>query len=232
MKTSQRKPIEFEINENECYIVTSHKPTNTGHVQFFVDGKKKHIHRHMYEECFGEIKEGMVIKQSCGNKSCINPNHLYTAYQTDAFHKVNIGKRPIDFEINENGCFVVTSHKPTDTGHVQFGKKKKGIHRHVYEQMFGEIEEGMVVRHSCDNPTCVNPEHLIVGTQRDNIQDMMDRDRNAFYRIAKLNDEKVREIKIRLGEGEKPEHLFEEYGVSIQTIQSIKRGKTWKHVIV
>jgi DNA-binding XRE family transcriptional regulator len=232
MKKTAKKLIDFEINENECYIVTSHKATNTGHVQFLYNGKKKHIHRHMYEECFGEIKEGQVVKQSCGHKNCINPNHMYIAYQTDAFHKVNIGKRPIDFKINEDGCFVVTSHKPTDSGHIQFGKKKKYLHRHVYEQMFGDIEEGLVVRHKCDNPMCINPEHLIAGTQRDNIQDMMDRDRNKFYRIAKLNDEKVREIKIKLSNGEKPIDLASEYGVSEQTIVSIRRGKTWKHVVV
>lgn len=55
----------------------------------------------------------------------------------------------------------------------------KGIlaHRFIYEVIHGPIPDDLVVRHTCDNPPCVNPEHLLLGTQANNVQDMMDRGR-------------------------------------------------------
>lgn len=60
---------------------------------------------------------------------------------------------------------------------VSLNGKLCGAHRLVYTMSHGPIPEGMVVRHTCDNPACENPNHLIIGTQRDNIQDTMDRGR-------------------------------------------------------
>ena len=56
-------------------------------------------------------------------------------------------------------------------------KLNKQAHRFVWEQHNGPIPEGMVIRHTCDVPDCVNPEHLLLGTQADNIRDKVERNR-------------------------------------------------------
>jgi hypothetical protein len=66
---------------------------------------------------------------------------------------------------NGYGAFVLTS------------KKILRAHRMAYELVFGEIEEGAVIRHTCDNPKCVNPKHLLSGTQKDNMDDKTARGR-------------------------------------------------------
>lgn len=98
----------------------------------------------------------------------------------------------------------------------------------------GEIPEGMLVCHRCDNARCVNPEHLFLGTVQDNNRDMYSKGRHIFGVTSpksKLNDEKVREIRRKYIRGVRGYHrLGREYGVSYDTISKIIKGYTWKHV--
>jgi hypothetical protein len=91
----------------------------------------------------------------------------------------------------------------------------------------------MVVRHKCDVRLCVNPDHLLVGSRRDNVQDAKDRDRHARgerFNRAKLTDAKVVEIRKRYANGETQPSLAKEYGVSQSAINSVCQRKTWAHV--
>ena len=95
-----------------------------------------------------------------------------------------IGHKPrnkrIEWIINKNGCFVCVSHKKDKDGYARIRNRYKttGVHRFIYEECFGEIPKGMVVRHKCDNPSCINPEHLELGTPQDNANDMVKRGRS------------------------------------------------------
>lgn len=93
---------------------------------------------------------------------------------------------------------------------------------------------GLVIRHSCDNPPCVNPAHLSVGTKADNSADMVSRDRHARGSrsgTSKLTEAQVVDIRRRAAAGELHRVLATEYGVSRPTITQIVSGRTWRHVL-
>jgi len=88
------------------------------------------------------------------------------------------------YKINEvTGCWEWTSYGRSNYGFITIvlnGKPKSlQAHRISYELFVGPIPEGLLVRHTCDNPPCVNPEHLLTGTTTDNAQDCISRGRNA-----------------------------------------------------
>lgn len=99
-------------------------------------------------------------------------------------------------------------------------------HRVSYEHRHGAIPEGMLIRHRCDNPPCVNPDHLEIGTILENMMDAVERNRHAHV----LSEAQVREIKARLAENQAMRALGREYGVSRNTIRRIARGTSWKWV--
>lgn len=95
--------------------------------------------------------------------------------------KIRKNKSTLEFKVTENNCYEVINRKPYTTGYYQItnGRNRKLAHRHIYEECFGEIPKGMVVRHKCDNKSCINPEHLELGTLAENIQDKVKRNRCA-----------------------------------------------------
>ncbi|NDC95747.1 HNH endonuclease [bacterium] len=84
--------------------------------------------------------------------------------------------------LKTESCWIWTGFRfPFGYGNFYIGKNKNiSTHRYSYELHKGEIPEGMVVMHTCDNPPCVNPEHLVLGTQGDNLRDMMAKGRKDY----------------------------------------------------
>ena len=138
------------------------------------------------------------------------------------------------FPITESGCWiwmgVVSSKYPRFNNHL--------AHRMSYEVFKGSIPEGLCVCHRCDIPLCVNPDHLFLGTVRDNTYDMIVKGRkwigvsrrksDGLPSGSKLTPEKVKSIKRMLAEKISQEKIAKMFGVAQGTISFIKRGETWK----
>lgn len=129
--------------------------------------------------------------------------------------------------LNEHGYGVM---RPTGK---RTGPSLK-VHRYS-AQLAGMDIAGRVVRHKvCDNPPCVNPTHLAVGTQGDNVTDCVSKgrtNRGVRNAHAKLTEVEVIEIRARYAAGGTlMRQLGDEYGVSQGTVQHVIAGTTWKHV--
>jgi hypothetical protein len=143
----------------------------------------------------------------------------------------NIYKNPL------NGCWEWTDSK-SKQGHGRIGYRDKVYltHRLSYEISIGEIPDGKNVCHKCDNPPCINPEHLFVGTQKDNISDMVSKGRGfqlppmpgEINHLAKLSNEDAKIIREKLKNGATGISLAKEYRISVSGISKIKLGKSYK----
>lgn len=126
------------------------------------------------------------------------------------------------------------SRTPGGYGRIGCGDRVGGwaaAHRVSWELHHGPIPSGLLVLHRCDNPPCVNPAHLFLGTHADNGADRDAKGRRNDARgerhaSARLTVEQVREIRAQLGDVPKKE-LARRYGVRYQSIQAIASGKSW-----
>lgn len=117
----------------------------------------------------------------------------------------------------------------TYTGGRNKARVKISTHRLAWITAYGPIPDGQWVLHRCDVPTCINPAHLFLGSNLENIADMVSKRRHAHGERnggAKLTPDQVREI--RAAQGVYQRDLAKRYGVSQTTIHSIRAGHTWK----
>lgn len=125
----------------------------------------------------------------------------------------------------------------------------KRVHRISWMLNFGNVPDGLWVCHRCDNPCCVNPDHLFLGDAKANSDDMIKKGRRYQVRgdecmarrfpekvtgsnngMAKLNESQVREIKRRILDDHLQIRIAEDYKVSEAAIYAIKIGRNWSHI--
>ena len=116
-------------------------------------------------------------------------------------------------------------------GNFSRGRKRDGqvrAHRFSWEMHFGPIPVGMFVCHHCDNPACVKPDHLFLGTHADNMRDAVRKDRTSHEpKNLKLTRGDVAEIRERLAMGQSQRRIARAFDVSQSNIGKIHRGETW-----
>lgn len=137
-------------------------------------------------------------------------------------------------------CWLWTGSRYSDAPTKCYGifATGKGLsdraHRIAYELTYGRVPSDYVVMHTCDNPACVNPQHLRVGTQRENMTDMRNKNRQYVCRgtevtRAKLTEKDVWDIRVSHANGATFKSLARKYGLSPQGITEACRTG-WKHV--
>ncbi|WP_299259818.1 HNH endonuclease signature motif containing protein [uncultured Kushneria sp.] len=143
-----------------------------------------------------------------------------------------------------NTCIEFEGSKfPSGYGRSLVDGREISAHRVAYCKANGiELKEieGKVIRHICDNPPCVNPKHLLIGTQKENMQDKVNRGRlvmpntkGVLHWSHKLTESDVLEIRRRAkvgGEENTTKRLAIEFGVKPPAIQKIIKRLRWKHI--
>ena len=154
-------------------------------------------------------------------------------------------KKKVEWQVTSNDCWEVTSHSTVRGYPVMRDNwecRLNYMSRIFYKECFGEIPEGIIVRHKCDNPLCINPEHLELGTHQDNTNDKISRGRLKYgncygedCNFSKLTKEQVLEIRKRHIKGARSgknctSSLAKEFNTSTTNIKDIVNKKIWTHI--
>jgi hypothetical protein len=134
---------------------------------------------------------------------------------------------------NKTECWNWVKYKQEGYGYIGFNKSIHLTHRVSYFIFIGPFDEKLKVCHRCDNPSCINPQHLFIGTQKDNVQDCIIKKRfNRQINIKKgeqnpacrISDAMVSEVFNKLKSGIKQCLIAKEYGIGDSSVSRIKRG--------
>ncbi len=145
-----------------------------------------------------------------------------------------MGERAISWQ-RVGECFACTNHNGGVNGYpaLKINKVKQTIARWILLKRHGDLTN-RIARHTCDNRKCIRPDHIVIGTHKDNMDDMRNRGREKYLKgdeapYSKLTSSDVKEIRSRRGTYSQYE-LASEFGVDQSTISYIQTKKRWKHI--
>lgn len=180
-------------------------------------------HRVAWEMERGPILGRVRLARLCANRRCVNPEHWVSRTTEERFWVL----------VNKTESCWVWKGTSTKGGYGQFSvpDRAKGrnvlrlAHRISYEMANGPIPSGLDALHTCDNPPCVRPDHLFLGTDSDNQRDAVRKGRHVGSR--KLTADEVRTVRQSRATALT---LATRFGVTRATIYDIRSRKTWRHI--
>lgn len=209
-------------------------------------GKLTVIKRH--EKNIGR-QVAWLCKCDCGNDKIISGNSLKQGNGTHCGCILNLTEdqktertlirlKKYMMINNETGCWEWTGYiMPCGYGLTSHKGNKILSHRASWILSNNEIPKGLYVLHRCDNRKCINPDHLFLGTAKDNTHDMRRKGRNRYlafqgskHSMAKLNEKLVNQIRLKKSQGMTNQDIARLYGVHKNTIQKITSRTHWKHI--
>lgn len=129
-------------------------------------------------------------------------------------------------------CWVWTGTRNRAGYGVVCIKRNRSAHRTAYEVFVGPIPSDLIVCHKCDNPPCVNPEHLFLGTQQDNATDSKNKGRRARLSGEECATSKLSEAQV-IAIRKDPrgcERIARDYGITARNVRHIITRYTWRHI--
>jgi hypothetical protein len=230
-----------------------------GYGRVYLPAKREVLaHKFAWVQQNGVVPDGHVVCHTCPSKLCVNTRHLVLRSQEEATH-VSMAGRPrnrrcqdlkpkfekyVDRTSSPIGCWLWTgSCNARGYGQLHHAKRGdvsfRGAHKWSWTLHRGVVPAGMWVLHKCDNPPCVNPDHLFLGTPLDNARDMAAKARQVFQKDptraargeasgnAKLTEAQV--VAIRQS-GASHSVLARALGVTPSLIHAVRTRRVWAHV--
>ncbi len=189
----------------------------------------------LVDQCRIDKGEGRFCGSRCFGDSMIGVSPCKNSPEERFWSRVN-KDGPIRSHCPEIGpCWLWTG--PTDRkgyGRTHLGERSnQGAHQTAWIFTRGAITNGLWVLHRCDNPPCVNPNHLFLGTSNDNVQDAVEKGRNvkgSRHPLAKIEEADVISIRQLGAAGMSHRQIGLKYGISPSAAGFIIKRKRWKHV--
>lgn len=187
------------------------------------DSWKEYSVRRVSLRIHKNIVDNKLTLSTCKNKLCVNPEHLIYGDEARFLSKIQ--------KLN-NGCWVWigSEHKG---GYGKFSYVLNGTptttraHRYSFMLKYGFMPSPTsLICHTCDNPRCVNPEHLFMGSNQDNSDDKLKKNRQS----SKLNNAQFLKIRQLYAQGTVPVELAKLFHMTSKTIYDVIRRRTWKHI--
>lgn len=236
--------------EESCWLWKGHV-LKTGYGQIGYNDKRYRAHRLAYVLTYSRIPYGLDVLHKCKSKLCINPKHLFIASRKENVHKwlsqrntaIKLVRSLVKDQRN-NECIEWPWYcANSGYGQISWRNQRVRTHRVAWEITFGPIPKGLHVLHHCDNPPCINPRHLFLGTNADNMADMKAKGRSGMrnhperaargerHGMAKLDESEVKDIRTyHHTKIYTQAELADVYGVSDSTIGRIVHKKAWRHI--
>lgn len=231
LKAAQNRLLKKVVyEENGCWT------SLFGSISIKYDTKYHSIFKMAYslknEVDFNNVKTAYV--HLCKNAKCVNPDHIVTTQEQNRNKYIFIPDEErfwgfVDKK-SPNECWewkgtLIKERKKGIGNYGKFSVRGKFVtaSRYSYQLHYGEIPKSLYVCHTCDNPPCVNPDHLFLGTQLDNMRDMLSKGRDNYHR--KYSKEFIDKLKKEVEESKTYKEVASKYDLTVSQVWSVLNNR-------